>query len=142
MHMANLVSIRSTCLSRKVGCVLVNERNHVLSTGYNGSPSGLPNCIDIGCQAPGRVSGLGHDECVAVHAEENALIQCKDVFNIYACYTTTFPCSRCLRMLMNTSCTRIIYLSEYGDMAVQLCKWANSQKDRIAYRLSPGRLWL
>ncbi len=140
MHMANLVSLRSTCLSRKVGCVLVNERNHVLSTGYNGSPSGLPNCIDFGCQAPGRVSGSDHDECVAVHAEENALIQCKDVFNIYTCYTTTFPCSRCLRMLMNTSCTRIIYLSEYGDMAVQLYRWANSQKDRIAYRLTPGRL--
>ena len=52
----------------------------------------------------------GSDTCQAVHAEINALIRCKDVEKIHTCYTTVFPCSNCLKTLLNTSCQRIVYM--------------------------------
>ena len=112
--MAKLVSLRSTCIKRQVGCVLVNNRGHVLATGYNGAALGMPHCIDR-CLRADFPSGTYLDDCMAVHAEENALIQCKNSFEIDTCYTTTFPCKRCLRMLLNTSCKRIIYIEDYAD---------------------------
>ena len=76
LGIADLVSKRSTCLRRRVGAVLVKDR-HILATGYNGAPSGLPHCLDIGCllQQLNVPSGERHELCRALHAEQNALIQ-------------------------------------------------------------------
>jgi dCMP deaminase len=114
MSMANLVASRATCVRRAVGCVLVNKDGHVLATGYNGVPRGMPHCID-GDHCPGsrESSGQGLDQCLAVHAEQNALLQCRDVREIDTAYVTTSPCIHCLKLLMNTSCRVIVYREAY-----------------------------
>ncbi|MDP4160737.1 MAG: cytidine deaminase, partial [Bacillota bacterium] len=75
MQMAHVVAGRSTCLRRHVGALMVKEKQ-ILSTGYNGSPSGLQHCVEVGClrQSLGVPSGERHEICRAVHAEQNALV--------------------------------------------------------------------
>lgn len=128
MAQALLTALRGTCARRKVGCVLVDEQYHVLSTGYNGTPQGMPHCIDSPCTGHREQTGVGLDLCEAVHAEQNALLQCSDVKRIYACYTTTFPCNHCLKLLMNTGCKKIYYHEAYDveKMTARIKKWKDS----------------
>ena len=76
MKIAFLVAERSTCLRRKVGAVAVKDRR-ILATGYNGAPSGLSHCLDIGCMREKLKvpSGERHELCRALHAEQNIIIQ-------------------------------------------------------------------
>lgn len=113
--MAQLVSQRGTCARRKVGAVLVNEKGYVLSTGYNGVARGFSHCSegDSSCPGLGFKSGEGLDKCGAVHAEQNALLQCKDPQEIHTAYVTASPCIHCVKLLLNTSCQRIIFFEEY-----------------------------
>ena len=76
MNITNLVAERSTCIRRAVGAVLVKEKR-ILSTGYNGAPSGLKHCLEIGClrEQMGVESGKMHELCRGIHAEQNAIIQ-------------------------------------------------------------------
>lgn len=113
MAQALLTSTRASCGRRRVGCILVDDKNHVLSTGYNGPPSGIANCTDEPCGGFGYKSGEGLDECIAVHAEQNALLQCKEVSQIYAAYVTASPCIHCVKLLMNTPCQVIYFAEEY-----------------------------
>ena len=113
VRMADLVSQRATCKRRAVGCVLVSAAGHVLATGYNGVPAGSTHCIDVPCPGFGFASGHGLDSCEAIHAEQNALLQCKDVSLIHTAYVTTLPCMTCAKLLMNTGCKRIVYGQEY-----------------------------
>ncbi len=119
MKMAELAATRSTCLRRKVGAVIVKD-SHVLSTGYNGSPRGVSHCEEKGCL---RVlmnvpSGTRHELCRGVHAEQNAVTQAayfgtsvKDA----TIYTTTFPCSLCAKILINSGIKEIVYSEGYMD---------------------------
>jgi len=112
-ELAILVSRRGTCARRLVGCVLVCSRGHVLATGYNGVPSGHVHCIDSRCPGADFPSGTGLDKCEAIHAEQNALLQCQDVNQIDTAYVTAMPCMTCTKLLLNTSCKRIIYTEPY-----------------------------
>lgn len=129
--MSYLMSSRGTCLRRKVGCVLVNQRGHVLSTGYNGVAAGMPHCNDEltvypenwrentkithphACSGAHAASGTGLDGCEALHAEQNALLQCKNVWEIDTCYCTASPCITCVKLLLNSSCKRVVFGEEY-----------------------------
>ena len=111
--LAELVSQRATCARRKVGCVLVNQRGHIIATGYNGVPSGHNHCIDDPCPGAAFSRGEGLDRCEAIHAEQNALLQCRNVQEIAAAYVTTQPCMTCTKLLLNTSCQMIIYNEPY-----------------------------
>ncbi len=134
MDMAALTAKRATCLRRQVGAVLLNERGHVLATGYNGVAAGLPHCneeVDTGygsdehfahlahvhtphaCSGAHSPSGTNLDGCQAIHAEQNALLQCRDIYSIHTCYVTASPCVTCTKLLLNTSCQRIVFLEEY-----------------------------
>ena len=123
IRMAKLVATRSTCLRRSVGCVLVNARGHVLATGYNGVAAGVPHCNEydpfgevgypLACEGAFATSGTNLDACQAIHAEQNALLQCHDVFAIDTCYCTASPCLTCVKLLRGTSCRRIIFVEEY-----------------------------
>jgi dCMP deaminase len=115
LRMAELVATRSTCARRQVGCVLVNSRNRVIGTGYNGVPMGMLHCNEHNQQCAGAnaPSGMSLDACNAVHAEMNALLQCRD-WEVAMCYCTASPCIHCLKALMNTSCWRIVFLEEYA----------------------------
>lgn len=113
MELARVVSTRATCARRAVGCVLVNARGHVLATGYNGPPRGSAHCTESPCAAAYMPSGEGLATCEAVHAEQNALLQCRDVEDIATCYSTTEPCAHCAKLLLNTGCKRVIYKESY-----------------------------
>ncbi|RLC40147.1 MAG: cytidine deaminase [Candidatus Coatesbacteria bacterium] len=116
---AKLVATRSTCLRRKVGCVLV-KNNRILATGYNGAPSGLPHCDEVGCirETLGIEGGQRHEMCRGLHAEQNAIIQAalhgvsiKDA----EIYCTHHPCSVCAKMLINAHILRVKILEDYPD---------------------------
>ena len=113
--MVKLVATRGTCARRKVGCILVDDRNRVLATGFNGVAPGMPHCLDEGnrCEAADAVSGSLLSECRASHAEQAALLHCSDVNKIATAYVTVSPCSDCTKLLLLTSCQRIVFLAEY-----------------------------
>lgn len=112
MDIANVIKLRSPCLRRQVGAVLVRDKQ-ILSTGYNGPPAGFEHCTSCARE----VSGAKLDECFAVHAEENCIIQAAlhgvSISGGTTIYTTTFPCVRCLRMLINAGVNTIVYETDY-----------------------------
>jgi len=112
---AVLASAQSTCIRRNVGCILVDDNNHVMATGYNGVPRGHKHCINTPCPGANYKSGEGLNLCYAIHAEQNALLQCSNVEKIVTCYTTTVPCVTCTKLLLNTGCQRIVSLEEYSQ---------------------------
>ncbi len=120
VSMALLASSRATCPRRKVGCILVNSMGHVLATGYNGNAAGQPHCIDKPCAGACHPSGQGLELCEALHAEQNALLQCRDVQTIDKAYVTDSPCTTCIKLLMNTSCQEIVFLREYVQPAAKV----------------------
>lgn len=129
LRMAALVSARSTCARRSVGAVLVSARRHVLATGYNGRPSGERHCAGLGdaqpCPAASAASGTLLEGCEAIHAEQNALLQCHDVWAVETCYTTTFPCVHCLKLLLNTGCRRVVFADDYADGPALRARWGH-----------------
>lgn len=155
LELAQVTAKRATCLRRQVGCVLVNARGHVLATGYNGVAAGRPHCNDVqaikpfvermgmqeawkdhevpehphACPAAFAASGTQLDGCEAIHAEQNALLQCRDVYAIHTCYVTASPCITCVKLLLNTSCEKIVFAEAYPHTAVQ------------ALWVQAGRLW-
>jgi len=76
MDIVRLVSRRSTCLRRSVGAILVKDKR-ILATGYNGAPSGLRHCVEVGClrEKMNISSGERHELCRGLHAEQNAIVQ-------------------------------------------------------------------
>lgn len=134
---ALLVASRASCIRRKVGCVLIDERGFVLSTGYNGVPAGKPHCIETGqCKGAREKSGQGLELCEAIHAEQNALLQCKDTMAIHSCFVTATPCIHCLKLLMNTGCKKIYYIEPYPDRqkaAMSHVIWKDSGTGRDMY---------
>lgn len=110
---ASLFARRTTCARRGVGCILTDAGGHILSTGWNGVPTGHTHCIDYPCKGANQPSGKGLELCESIHSEQNALIRCKDSMAIDTCYVTASPCIHCVKMLMNTGCMRIVYLDEY-----------------------------
>lgn len=119
VRMAHLASSRSTCLRRHVGAVIVKDRM-VLSTGYNDTPRGLHNCGDGGCErcASDTPPGTGHDTCLCLHAEQNAIIQAAYhgvSINGATIYVTHQPCLTCAKMILNAGLRRVVFAGEYPD---------------------------
>lgn len=119
MKMAYLASERSTCLRRKVGAVLVLDRN-VLATGYNGAPAGTSHCKVTGClrEAKGIPSGERHEICRGCHAEQNAIAQAAKRGTAVAgaeVYCTNMPCIFCAKLMINSGIVAIYYCEGYGD---------------------------
>lgn len=113
LMLANITAQRATCRRRKVGAIFLNKKGHVIATGYNGNASGLPHCLDHPCNAATSASGTNLEACQALHAEQNALLQCKDVYEIDTAFITTSPCMTCTKLLLNTSCHRIVFIEDY-----------------------------
>jgi len=129
MELAKLVATRSTCLRREVGAVLVKDKR-ILATGYNGAPRGMNHCLEIGCLRDqlGIPSGTRAELCRAVHAEQNAIIQCA-IYGVSSEGSTIFvthqPCTICTKILINAGVKRIVYENPYPDeFAQQLLKEA------------------
>jgi len=119
MEMAVLAAKRSTCLRRQVGAVIVKNRR-VLSTGYNGVPSGVTHCSVTGClrEQLNVPSGERHELCRGLHAEQNAIIQAAYhgvSIDGSTLYCTTLPCIICAKMIINAGIRKIYYLEGYAD---------------------------
>ena len=119
MDITRRVATRSTCLRRAVGAILVHD-TRIIASGYNGGPSGLAHCLDIGClrEKLGIPSGQQHELCRGIHAEQNAIIQAARYgvsIEGSVLYCTTQPCTQCTKMLINAGITEIVYAEGYPD---------------------------
>jgi len=119
MEMAHVIASRSTCLRRSVGALLVRDKR-ILATGYNGAPSGLRHCEEVGClrEKMGIPSGKQVELCRGLHGEQNAIIQGAlhgVSLKESVLYCTTQPCVTCAKMLINAGVKRIVYEGEYAD---------------------------
>lgn len=137
MSIAELVAQRSTCLRRQVGAVFVRDKR-IITTGYNGAPSKIRHCLEVGClrQQQGVPSGERHELCRGLHAEQNAIIQAA-IYGIHlegaTLYCTNQPCSICSKMLINVRVADIIYKDGYADdLAVSMLNEANIPLRRFA----------
>ncbi len=123
LDIAGLVSRRSTCRRRSVGAVLVRDKR-ILATGYNGAPTGLRHCLDLGClreqlQVP---SGERHELCRGLHAEQNSIIQAAlhgVSVREATLYCTNYPCVICAKMIINAGVTKVVFREGYSDRLSQ-----------------------
>ena len=119
MDIAVLVAKRSTCTRRAVGAIIVKDKR-VLSTGYNGAPSGIEHCSEVGClrEKLNVPSGEKHELCRGIHAEQNAIIQAAYYgvsINDAVLFCTNLPCSICAKMIINAGIKKIYYKDGYAD---------------------------
>jgi len=117
MNIARVVKTRGNCLRRQVAAVIVKDRR-IISTGYNGTPSGIRNCFDGGCPrcASNVRSGKNLGECICAHAEENAIIQAANygvALKGATLYCTDSPCLLCAKMIISAGIKKVIYESDY-----------------------------
>lgn len=123
-----MVAQRSTCDRAQVGCVLVRD-NRILTTGYNGSVTGLGHCDELG-----HMMVDGH--CIrTLHAEQNAIIQAA-LHGISTrgsiAYITHFPCVTCTKMLINAGVDRVAYFDDYNNSrSDEFFRWAKIQLDQV-----------
>ena len=122
IEMAVLASERATCERLKVGAILVKNKR-VIATGYNGSPSNSPHCIDVGCK-------IVDNHCVrTIHAEQNALFQCAR-YGVSSegatIYCTHFPCLLCTKSIIQAGISEVVYLNDYknDNYAIELLQEA------------------
>ena len=121
LRIASVVAERATCLRHHVGAVAVKDK-HILTTGYNGAPSGLKDCLELGCMRDelGIPSGERQEICRGVHAEQNVIIQAAlhgvslEGSTIYGTHT---PCRMCAKMLVNAKIKRFVSFGRYRDDA-------------------------
>jgi len=121
LKIASVVAERSTCRRHHVGAVAVRNK-HILATGYNGAPSGLKDCLELGCLRDELhiPSGERQEICRGIHAEQNVIIQASlhgvslEGSTIYATHT---PCVLCAKMLVNAKIKRYISFGRYNDDA-------------------------
>mgnify|MGYP001268557522 CR=1 FL=1 len=120
MEVAELAARRSTCLRRNVGAVVVLDKR-IIATGYNGAPRGVMHCEERGgClrEKMGIPSGERHELCMALHAEQNAIIQAASMGQSIegsTIYVTHQPCVICAKMIINAGIKRIVVREGYPD---------------------------
>ena len=139
MKVAEMIASWSTCIreNRQVGAVIV-KNNRIVSTGYNGAPSGIKSCMERGkCLRDDLKieSGTRQEMCYSVHAEQSAIVQAAKMgisIDGASIYVTHQPCSLCSRMLINSGIKRIVYKQNYPDkFSLSLLKEAGIELVRI-----------
>ena len=131
MNAALLISTWSSCLRRQVGAVIEKDKR-IMTTGYNGAPSGITSCVDKKYCNRGLAnvsSGTHHELCYAIHAEQNAILQAAKIglsLEGSTIYCTHKPCSLCAKSIINAGIKTVVYLYEYPDrLTDKLFKEAN-----------------
>ena len=133
------VATRSTCLRRKVGAIIVKDKR-ILTTGYNGAPMRVKNCIEIGMclrEEMGVPSGERHEICRGLHAEQNAILQ-SAYYGVQirdsVIYSTNQPCALCAKMIINSGIRKIYYFEDYPDpLAIELLVEAGVELIRLDF---------
>lgn len=137
MAITKLVARRSTCLRRSVGAILVKNKR-ILATGYNGAPAGLRHCEEVGClrENSSVPSGMRHELCRGLHAEQNVIIQAAYhgiPIQGATLYCTNKPCVICSKMLINAGIEAIYYEEGYDDLlSDQMFQEAGIQVERLS----------
>ncbi|KAI7872085.1 cytidine deaminase-like protein [Spinellus fusiger] len=134
MHLSDLAARRSNCMKRRVGCILV-KNYRVIATGYNGTPRGLRNCNEGGCDRCNEASSCGTqlDRCWCMHAEENALLEVGrrrvDDCEGMILYCNTCPCLGCAIKIVQQGVREVVYSKSYGmdSMTARILKEAGIQ---------------
>ena len=138
MEIASVVARRSTCLRNQVGALFVTNKR-ILTTGYNGAPSGLDHCDVSGCAREGVASGTRHELCRAVHAEQNAIIQAAlHGISIEGAtlYCTHQPCILCAKMMINARVNKVVYQQSYPDeTALKFLEQAGIEVTRLKEKI-------
>ena len=119
LKIASVVAERSTCRRHHTGAVAVRDKR-ILTTGYNGAPSGRKDCLELGCLRDelNIPSGERHEICRGIHAEQNVIIQASlhgvslEGSTVYATIT---PCRICAKMLVNAKIKRFVTFGKYSD---------------------------
>jgi len=130
IEIAFIVAKRSTCCRRQVGAIIVKDKR-ILTTGYNGPPSGLKHCEEVGClrEKLNIPSGERHELCRGLHGEQNAIIQASlHGVNIKdsTLYCTHQPCIICTKMIINAGVKEVVFIDGYpDDLSVQFFEEAN-----------------
>lgn len=132
LSVAFLAKSRSNCIKRKVGCVIVNSRNHIVSTGYNGTPHGLKNCLEGGCERCSlqyhskqlyntSTKGQNLDLCICLHAEQNAFLHSQQA-DLRDCilYSTLRPCIECTKSIIQSGIKKVVYSEEYNETFLEI----------------------
>lgn len=123
MSIAQIVKTRSNCLRDQVGVVIVKDKR-IIATGYNGTPVGILNCYEGGCERCDKrekneiVAGEAKDKCLCIHAEQNAIVQ-----SAYhgistkgsTLYTTMSMCVGCAKLIINAGIVTVMSSKEYTD---------------------------
>lgn len=117
MNIAEKVSTRATCLRREVGAIIVKGKQ-IVSTGYNGIPTGLEHCSNCMREELKIPSGERSELCRGAHAEQNAInFAAKFGISIEGAiiYSTIFPCSWCAKSIVNAGIIKVVYDGNYND---------------------------
>jgi dCMP deaminase len=145
LGIAKAVALRSPCLRRKYGAIIV-KNDAIVSTGYNGPARGSTNCEEVGCikEILNLPHYSGYDYCPAVHAEENAVINAARTGNsvidgtlyLYGIDVKTnkpvagMPCPRCKRVLINAGIKEVVTIDESGNITKYDVKsWVEEDKN-------------
>jgi dCMP deaminase len=119
MNIAIAVRKKANCLGRKVGAVIV-KKNRIISTGYNGTPEAIKNCMNGGCvrcrDNKTYSASVGYDVCICVHAEQNALIAAARFGNSIEgaiVYSTMRPCFDCTKAMLQARVQAIYYIHDW-----------------------------
>jgi dCMP deaminase len=136
MSIAMAVRYRANCKGNRVGVVIAKD-NRIVSTGYNGTPENMPNCLEGGClRCTNREkefkSGEAYDLCICVHGEQNAILAAAR-FGISIqgsiLYTTLRPCFGCAKEMLQAQVQKVYYLHEWSPVAKE-DKLANERQQR------------
>lgn len=111
LWLAKLIGKQSRCPKRQVGCVMINEDNRILSTGYNDLIRGLPHCEQICKIDPESERKI----CQCTHAELDAMLQCSNIRLIHTVYVTLSPCINCAKLLANSSMENLVWSEYYKE---------------------------
>jgi len=115
--MLHLIGRRSTCERHHVGAIITVD-NQIVATGYNGAPSGMKHCSELGgCMRTrdGIESGTHQEHCRAVHAEENAMLRAGPQAKGGVLYTSLQPCTICARKIINAKIVKVVFREGYPD---------------------------
>jgi len=119
-NITKVVAERSSCLRRQIGAIAVKDKR-ILTTGYNGAPTGVKHCVDRGGCLREKLnipSGEQQQKCLAIHAEENLIVQAAiHGISLTGCdlYCTNQPCVMCCRKIISLRPRRLYYLNAYPD---------------------------
>jgi dCMP deaminase len=108
--------IFSTCGKQKYAALLVDSRNRIVSTGYNGGPSSLQHCSEGGCPrlTQQSLAGSNYDNCIAIHAEQNAFLHCNYNSDPIKLYVNGPPCFTCAKLIANST-VKTVYCKSNTD---------------------------